>query len=82
MPDVKIGTDDNCLLLIPRDSMDASPSPQALVAEFHLDGLPAPAIVVHHNPSGFQDLAEFFAQHAQDWRGWEGFENGTPSRAI
>ena len=80
MPDVKIGTDDNCLLLIPRDSMDASP--QTLVAELHLDGLTASAIVVHHNPSGFQDLAEFFAQHAQDWRGWEGVREWTPSRAI
>jgi hypothetical protein len=70
MPDVKIGTDDKCLLLIPRDPMDAPP--QALVAELHLDGLIASAVVVHHYASGFQDLAEFFAQHAQDWRGWEG----------
>lgn len=70
MPDVKIGTDDKYLLLTPLDPMDAPP--QSLVAELQLDGLTASVIVVHHYASGFQDLADFFDQHAQDWRGWQG----------
>ncbi len=70
MPDVKIGTDDNHLLLSQLDPLDAPP--QSLVAELCLDGLTASVIVVHNYASGFQDLADFFEQHAHDWRGWEG----------
>jgi hypothetical protein len=70
MPDVKIGTDDKHLMLTPLDPMDAPP--QFLTAELHLDGLTASVAVVHNYASGFQDLADFFEQQAQDWRGWEG----------
>ena len=70
MPDVKIGTDDMCLLLTPLDPPDAPP--QSLTAELHLDGLAASVVVVHHYASGFRDLVHFFEQQAQDWRGWEG----------
>jgi hypothetical protein len=70
MPDVKIGTDDAHLLLSPLDPMDAPP--QSLTAELNLDGLTASVVVVHHYASGFRDLADFFEQQAQDWRGWDG----------
>jgi hypothetical protein len=70
MPDVKIGTDDIHLLLMPMAPMDAPP--QSLTAELHLDGLAASLVVVHHFGSGFKDLADFFERQAQDWRGWEG----------
>lgn len=70
MPDVKIGTDDKHLLLTPLDPMDAPP--QSLEAALRLEGLTASVVVVHHYASGFRDLADFFEQQAQDWRGWEG----------
>src|SRR5215207_3128920 len=70
MPDVRIGTDDCHLLLTQLDPMDAPP--ESLVAQLRLDGLAASVTVVHHYASGFQDLADFFEQHAHNWRGWEG----------
>jgi hypothetical protein len=69
MPDVKIGTGHEYLLLTPLDPGDA---PQSLAAELHLDGLIASAVVAHHYASGFRDLNEFFEQQAHDWRGWAG----------
>jgi hypothetical protein len=70
MPDVKIGTDDRHLLLTRLDPRDAPLA--SIAAELRLEGLAASVIVVHHYASGFQDLADFFQRHAQDWRGWEG----------
>jgi hypothetical protein len=70
MADVRIGTDDNQLLLRSLDPVDAPP--QYLAAELHLDGLTASVVVVQHYASGFRDLDDFFEQQAQDWRGWTG----------
>lgn len=70
MPDVQIGTADAHLVLTPLDPTDAPP--ESLTAALYLDGLSASVVVVHHYATGFRDLADFFEQQAQDWRGWKG----------
>jgi hypothetical protein len=47
-------------------------SPQHVTAELRCDGLAAKRRVVHNYASGFEDLADFFGQLADDWRGWSG----------
>jgi hypothetical protein len=70
MPKVLVGSDPNYLLLTAEDS--AGRAPQFLVAELHLDGLSASGRIVHNYATGFEDLADFFQQQADDWRGWAG----------
>ncbi|KQZ70883.1 DUF6228 family protein [Nocardioides sp. Root151] len=69
MPNVLIGTATECLTLVPEPSVGA---PDSLVATLDLEGLSASRSVVHNYASGFDDLANFFADLADAWRGWLG----------
>jgi hypothetical protein len=70
MPEMRIGSDPDYLLLTTDDSVGGAP--EFLVAELHLGGLSASARVVNNYATGFEDLADFLQQLADDWRGWEG----------
>lgn len=70
MPEVRIGSDPNYLLLTADDP--AGGALQFLVAELHLDGLSASGRVVNNYATGFEDLADFLQEQADDWRGWAG----------
>ena len=51
----------------------ASPgAPDHVIAELQLEGLSASRRVAHHYSSGFADIASFFDELANGWRGWEG----------
>jgi Family of unknown function (DUF6228) len=49
-----------------------SDGPYYVTAELHCSRLSATRDVVHNYASGFQDLADFFRQLAEDWTGWSG----------
>ncbi|AIG79137.1 Hypothetical protein AJAP_31575 [Amycolatopsis japonica] len=70
MIQARIGSDHDFLRLT-ADGFDDG-APQYLLAELRLQGLSASVQVVHHYATGFADLAEFFQQHVNDWRGWDG----------
>lgn len=69
MPEVSIGTRVEGLLLTPEPSVGA---PNSVLATLRLDGLEAKRRVANNYATGFQDLADFFAGLADDWRGWTG----------
>jgi hypothetical protein len=65
---VRVGSADDYLLLTPDES---DPIVQTVIAELSSSGLRAIRTVVHSYSTGFADLADFFAQLEQDWRGWD-----------
>ncbi|HEX9520221.1 MAG TPA: DUF6228 family protein [Streptosporangiaceae bacterium] len=65
---MRIGSADDYLLLT---SDESDPIVQTLTAELSSSGLRAIRTVVHSYRTGFADLADFFAQLEQDWRGWD-----------
>jgi hypothetical protein len=65
---VRIGSADDYLLLTEDES---DPIVRTVIAELSSSGLRAIRTVVHSYSTGFADLAGFFAQLEQDWRGWE-----------
>ncbi|MFC4018908.1 DUF6228 family protein [Micromonospora sp. GCM10011542] len=67
---VQLGARGEWLRLTP-DNTSHRP-PQYVTAELRCDGLAASRQVVHNYASGFEDLADFFGQLADDWRGWSG----------
>ena len=64
----RIGSADDYLLLSPDES---DPIVQTVIAELSSRGLRAIRTVVHSYSTGFADLADFFAQLEQNWRGWD-----------
>ena len=69
MPEVRIGSAVECLSLAPEPPVGP---PELVIATLRLDGLEATRQVVGNYVSGFQDLADFFAELAANWRGWPG----------
>jgi hypothetical protein len=67
MPQTLVGSGTDYLMLTPDDS-EGGP-PQFLLAELRLDGLSASVRVVQNYATGFRDLADFFQQQADDWKG-------------
>jgi hypothetical protein len=65
---MRIGSPDDYLLLSEDES---DPIVQTVIAELSSSGLRAIRTVVHSYSTGFADLAGFFAQLEQDWRGWD-----------
>jgi hypothetical protein len=65
---VRIGSSDSYLVLTPDESEAIV---QTVSAELSSSGLRAIRTVVHSYSTGFADLANFFDQLAQDWRGWD-----------
>jgi len=65
---VRIGSADDYLLLTEDES---DPIVRTVIAELSSSGLRAIRTVVHSYSTGFADLAGFFAQLEQDWRGWD-----------
>ncbi|MFI6306147.1 DUF6228 family protein [Amycolatopsis thailandensis] len=70
MIQVRVGSNQDFLRLT-ADSTEDGP-PRCLLAELQLDGLSASVLLAHHYATGFADLAEFFQEHGDDWRGWDG----------
>ncbi|WP_245192004.1 DUF6228 family protein [Amycolatopsis azurea] len=70
MTQTRIGSNHDFLQLTV-DAAESGP-PLYLLAELQLHGLSASVQVVHSYVTGFADLAEFFQQHVDDWRGWDG----------
>lgn len=68
MAELRIGHSNSYLLLTPDDLDPVGPT---VTAELSSNGLRAIHAVVHSFSTGFADLAEFFDQLAQDWRGWD-----------
>ena len=68
MHTVQLGSGDSWLRLSP-DYSPLSP-PEYVVAELHGEGLTATRRVVNNYASGFSDLAAFFDQLVEEWRGW------------
>ena len=68
MTSVRIGSADDYLLLTEDES---DPIVRTVIAELSSSGLRAIRTVVHSYSTGFADLAGFFAQLEQDWRGWD-----------
>ena len=69
MPEVRIGSATEFLSLVPQPPVGA---PDSVIATLRLDGLAATTQVVSNYTSGFQDLADFFGELADNWRGWQG----------
>lgn len=69
MPEVRLGSDSEALVLTPEATSGA---PDSVIVTLRLKGLLATSRVVSHYATGFQDLADFFAKLAADWRGWPG----------
>jgi hypothetical protein len=67
---VQLGSRGEWLRLTP-DGPSHRP-PQYVTAELRCDGIAASQRIVHNYASGFEDLADFFGQLADDWRGWGG----------
>lgn len=65
---VRIGSADDYLLLTPDES---DPIVQTVIAELSSNALRVIRTVFHSYSTGFADLADFFAQLEQDWRGWD-----------
>ena len=65
---MRIGSADDYLLLTEDES---DPIVRTVIAELSSSGLRAIRTVVHSYSTGFADLAGFFAQLEQDWRGWD-----------
>jgi hypothetical protein len=66
---VQIGTEDQGLRLLPDDP---GSNPEHVVAQLRSAGLTATRRVYHGYTQGFADLANYFAELAADWRGWDG----------
>lgn len=69
MPEARIGTSSEHLLLIP--AADQGP-PDELTAALVLGGLTAATVIPRDDLTGFEDLAEFISGLARAWRGWDG----------
>jgi hypothetical protein len=67
--EVQLGTDDQGLRLV---ADDPGRNREHIIAELRSTGLLATRRVYHGYTQGFSDLANFFAELAADWRGWEG----------
>jgi hypothetical protein len=70
MVSVQIGSDDPGLRLVPEHA--DGHTPDYVLAELRYGGLSAAGRVFPGYATGFQDLANFFADLADDWRGWDG----------